>query len=217
MQSDDNTTKFDERSDDDTPASGGIIPISDNARELLKFSDIDVMEQFLKNIGWTPVKELQLLMNIIESTDNDNVRLRAMKQLEAKRNDMIKNSGLMVRATRVQQDAQGNKTVFSADVLASAFPKNKRSSNARQPIQDTEGQRATVPVDPEDGSQSGTTIISTESGATLHKPPVGTTGPDAIEPETRGSRTVPCRDVEGSSDSDDTTGDNNIEETEGVL
>jgi hypothetical protein len=193
------------------------LALTKEAEGLLKFEQVEALSNFLKEVQWTPEVELQTILDIIMNAESDSIKLKAIKMLQDRRTDVLKNSGLMVKATKTQRDAEGNSTVFSAEVLASAFPQKKRSKqNARK--QNTTNIPNTS--DSADSPEEENTVVSTQSTATLHKPPTGSnvrnaTGDDAdtIGPECGGNLVPSSEDTEGT----DTTGESVVGESEDIL
>ncbi len=108
-----------------------FLPASaEDIQKILSFEDITAVVNFFESIGWTPLMELQLLIDIIQNSDNDNTRLRALKDLQARRKEIIENSGLVVKATKIQKNEDGGQTIFSTNLVSSALDANSNSNRS---------------------------------------------------------------------------------------
>jgi len=103
-----------------------LVPSIQDIEDILTFETVKKLAEFYRVVGWTPAMELQILINIIRTTDNDITKLRALKDLQNRRGEILRNSGLMVKATRIQKDADGGQTMFSANVVAAALNYNPK-------------------------------------------------------------------------------------------
>ncbi|HEC63925.1 MAG TPA: hypothetical protein ENI23_01380 [bacterium] len=127
-----------EDSQENLPQQQSSFPFASPAaiRKVLSFEDITALVDFYETIGWTPTMEFQLLVDIIQNTDNDNTRLRALKDLQARRREILEDTGLVIKATKVQKDADGGQTIFSTNIVSSALRvesnENRSETNVQQ-------------------------------------------------------------------------------------
>jgi hypothetical protein len=139
-----------------------VVP--EELKGLLSFESATSLAQFFEGIGWTPIMELQTIMDIIQTTPSEHIKLRAIKMLQERRADILKNSGLIVKATRTQKDGKGGQTVFSTDALATSFG---RPSIPRSISDEPNEAEKSVRQGPE------TTVSTNTSEAAINKPPTG--------------------------------------------
>lgn len=126
-----------------------LVPSAEDVKDILTFETVKQLAEFYRAVGWSPATELQILINIIQTTDNDVTRLRALKDLQARRAEILRNSGLMVRATRVQKDADGGQTIFSANIVANALnynPSQEESKEIKGAINEQDEQKKEIEI-----------------------------------------------------------------------
>lgn len=124
-----------------------LTPSAEDVRDILTFETVKALAEFYRAVGWTPVMELQILINIIQTTDNDVTRLRALKDLQTRRAEILRNSGLMVKATKVQKDADGGQTMFSANIVAATLNYNPKSEEPKGVINEQKQEKETLPTE----------------------------------------------------------------------
>lgn len=150
--------------------------LNEDAMKLLAFEEVKALVSFYETVGWSPTMEYQILMDIIQTTEKDATRLKALKALQDRRAEIIKNSGLVVKATKTQKDKDGNQTVFTADVVASAFGGPREITKETRSTADGSEQNSTETEAPADDITGNGNASST---AAFHKPPSGlVTKPD---------------------------------------
>ncbi len=102
-----------------------LVPgVSDEmVREVLAFeSSIPELARVYRKKSWDPERELEILIAIVSDPDEKtDTRLRAMKELQIRRNEILQSCGLKVKATRVKTDKAGVSTVTQADIVMAAF------------------------------------------------------------------------------------------------
>lgn len=175
-----------------------VVFSPEDVKKILSFESIKELANFYSLVGWTPYMELQILIGIIQNTDDDSIKLRALKDFQHRRAQILENSGLLVKATKVQTGEDGTRTIFSANVVAAALgqdtePNEPNKSNQikgvgneqeiKQPEEETglsskESQGVNADSNSTGGGGTETNNPRSLSGGgpttKLHKPPTGT-------------------------------------------
>jgi len=102
--------------------------MSPEAERLLAFEDIVSLVNLYDATGWTLEREIMLLIDMIQNTESDVTKLRALQQLQARRTEVLKKSGLLVTATQTRRSPDGSQTTLSSNLVAAALGNSNENS-----------------------------------------------------------------------------------------
>ena len=168
--------------------------------ELLRYENIRTLIDNYKVFDWSPELEIQYLIEIIRDTNDNAVRLRVLKEIRTRRMEVIKNSGLIVSASKTHESPDGTKTVFSTNLVATALgnpiPLRKEikseqtdarqeepakpKSKGKRPAKKVAGPKKKKPADSglDPGTPNTSSRTTNDSGARDDSPSRGIDGPN---------------------------------------
>lgn len=103
------------------PLSPSLSPTEAELIKVLEFEGIPQLAAFYEAMGWNLFTELQVLLDIIRNTEKDEIRLKALKQFAARREEILQASGLKVQATRKQIGDGEQETTIQGDIVIAAL------------------------------------------------------------------------------------------------
>ena len=118
---------------------------------LLKFESSYNMLEVFSAYGYSPAEEFMTLLDIIRHAEKDSTRLSALKELRSRRNEILINSGAIVKASRTGVASDGTQVTLNGAIVSKLLT-DKNSDIKRNPKNGTN--RKEEQSEPEDrGSQ----------------------------------------------------------------
>lgn len=105
---------------------------------LTSFESIMPMVQVFDMYGYTPAEEIGLLIDMVRTAEKDGDRLKALKQLQQRRAEILTNSGVLVKATKTNINSDGSQTTLSGALVTNLLNPDKRNIKDEKPEADTQ-------------------------------------------------------------------------------